>query len=587
MGVIEKNLLDILYEEKETGRIRIDPLIAAARSVIKDTRPLLMLENIEMDEEGMVPRMVMAKFFAKNAKIFTEKRLDRVLKCLKQDKELMKNARKKKKKRKELKRVLRDHPEFELTFGMQLGIRHVLGMEAGGIATQREDTPRLEHFTETVSLDFPRAGSNKPPFTVPHQSRDFKFKTYAPKIFERIRQRFGIGTIQFITSVCGNFEYLSFMTNSKSGQFFFYSHDRRYMLKTMSPDECKLLMKILIPYYNHVMSHPNTLLCRFYGMHRVTPRWRKGFHFLIMESVFSDPARQPQQRFDLKGSRIGRQARRGESVYKDNDFVDNGFDFSFSKSTSELLRDVIAKDADFLKQNLLLDYSLLVGIWYADQREMKTIEYKQDRLRRLKDKGEKKVKKYANGVPTKYNKITNAGKKNIKMRSDAASARSSISSQPGEVVSLGSAVSPQQVEIEMTEAKSPRNARRTRRARRQSIIPHHHGGLRVYEGGKAQNIVYYVGIIDILTEWGLKKRLEHNARAVLSDPNLVSCVHPKHYGNRFADFIISRTTNLPSNSRKSSSAQRTVPISESIPEESKETSSADEKSRPAAGAGDK
>jgi 1-phosphatidylinositol-4-phosphate 5-kinase len=227
----------------------------------------------------------------------------------------VKSVQVKKKRRKELKRVLKSHPEFELTFDMQLGIRHVLGMNNGG-KDFNDIPPSASDFDERFKLDFPKKGSQKPPYTPAHHSRDFKFKTYAPKVFKKIRERFGINNINFITSVCGNFEYLSFMTNSKSGQFFFYSHDQRYMLKTMSPKECELLMKILPAYYEHVMANPNTLLCRFYGMHRVKPAWRKEFHFLIMESIFSDKHREPQLKFDLKGSRIGRLAKRGESVYK-------------------------------------------------------------------------------------------------------------------------------------------------------------------------------------------------------------------------------------------------------------------------------
>ncbi len=33
-------------------------------------------------------------------------------------------------------------------------------------------------------------------------------------------------------SLAGNLPFLDFITNSKSGEFFFFSHDRRYMVKT-------------------------------------------------------------------------------------------------------------------------------------------------------------------------------------------------------------------------------------------------------------------------------------------------------------------------------------------------------------------
>lgn len=37
----------------------------------------------------------------------------------------------------------------------------------------------------------------------------------------------------YMMSVAGNYEYLELITNSKSGSFFFYSHDQRYIIKNM------------------------------------------------------------------------------------------------------------------------------------------------------------------------------------------------------------------------------------------------------------------------------------------------------------------------------------------------------------------
>ena len=66
----------------------------------------------------------------------------------------------------------------------------------------------------------------------------------------------------------GDFNYIEFIANSKSGQFFFYSHDGMYMIKTQSKEECVLLRHIMPQYVEHLSEHPNSLLVRFYGMHR-------------------------------------------------------------------------------------------------------------------------------------------------------------------------------------------------------------------------------------------------------------------------------------------------------------------------------
>jgi hypothetical protein len=72
--------------------------------------------------------------------------------------------------------------------------------------------------------------------------------------------------IPFITA--GDFNYIEFIANSKSGQFFFYSHDGCYMIKTQTKEECVLLRDIMPKYVQHLSVNPSSLLVRFYGMHR-------------------------------------------------------------------------------------------------------------------------------------------------------------------------------------------------------------------------------------------------------------------------------------------------------------------------------
>jgi 1-phosphatidylinositol-4-phosphate 5-kinase len=50
-------------------------------------------------------------------------------------------------------------------------------------------------------------------------------------VFKRIREHFGVDRLQYMLSVAGNYNFLDFITNAKSGQFFFYSHDERFMIK--------------------------------------------------------------------------------------------------------------------------------------------------------------------------------------------------------------------------------------------------------------------------------------------------------------------------------------------------------------------
>jgi len=48
------------------------------------------------------------------------------------------------------------------------------------------------------------------------------------KVFKAVRTLSGIDEAEYMLSIAGDFNYIEFIANSKSGQFFFYSHDGRY-----------------------------------------------------------------------------------------------------------------------------------------------------------------------------------------------------------------------------------------------------------------------------------------------------------------------------------------------------------------------
>ena len=54
---------------------------------------------------------------------------------------------------------------------------------------------------------------------------------------------FGVNEFDFLLAVCGNANFIEFISNAKSGQFFFYSSDGKYMIKTMTNAESKFLRR--------------------------------------------------------------------------------------------------------------------------------------------------------------------------------------------------------------------------------------------------------------------------------------------------------------------------------------------------------
>lgn len=51
------------------------------------------------------------------------------------------------------------------------------------------------------------------------------------------------------------------------------------------------------------------------------------------------------------------------------------------------------------------------------------------------------------------------------------------------------------------------------------------------------DVVLYMGIIDILQEYNLKKKAEHAYKSLQFDPLQISVVEPKLYAKRFINFL--------------------------------------------------
>jgi 1-phosphatidylinositol-4-phosphate 5-kinase len=55
----------------------------------------------------------------------------------------------------------------------------------------------------------------------------------------------------------------------KSGSFFFFSHDKKFLLKTMNDSEMKVFKEMLPQYLNHLHKNKDSLLARIYGIFTV------------------------------------------------------------------------------------------------------------------------------------------------------------------------------------------------------------------------------------------------------------------------------------------------------------------------------
>ncbi|MCO5575956.1 hypothetical protein L7F22_029763 [Adiantum nelumboides] len=239
---------------------------------------------------------------------------------------LSKGARRKQRQQaKEIKRagetIIKGHRSYDLMLDLQLGIRYSVGKF---YQSNRE----LEHsdfgHRARIWMRFPSEGSQLTPC---HRSVDFRWKDYCPYVFRTLREMFKIDAADYMMSICGNDALRELSSPGKSGSIFFLSHDDRFLIKTLRRPELKVLLKMLPSYYNHVCKYENTLITKFFGLHRIKLAGGHKVRFVVMGNVFCTELR-IHRRFDLKGSSLGRSTNKIQ-IDETTTLKDLDLDFTF------------------------------------------------------------------------------------------------------------------------------------------------------------------------------------------------------------------------------------------------------------------
>lgn len=339
-------------------------------------------------------------------------------------------------------------------------------------------TPSVENYEEFYAcpkvLNFPPGGTAN---TIPHQTGPFKFKDYCPHAFRFLRHRFGIDTADYMVSLCntlknGENALRELPTPGKSGSLFFFSHDMRFIIKTIPKSEAKLLIALLPSYVDHIANDENTLLPKFFGLHRVKPHRGRQVRFLIMNNIFQT-RKTIHERYDLKGSTLGRQAsdeekKKSTVTYKDLDFIERGIKITIGPALRTQLLDQLKRDVKFLAKLHIMDYSLLIGVHNQE-----------------KDDG------YVSGPPSPQ--------PTSKLLHPNSAAHHDIF---------------------------------------HSIFQENDGGMRgLDDSGVANGRYYYMGIIDILMLYSIRKKVEHTYKTLrYGKTQQISSVSPNEYATRFYEF---------------------------------------------------
>ncbi|MCE3051784.1 hypothetical protein HAX54_050795 [Datura stramonium] len=399
--------------------------------------------------------------------------------------------------------ISKGHKNYDLMLNLQLGIRYSVGKHASIL---RDLKPSDFDPNEKFWTRFPPEGSK---ITPPHQSTDFRWKDYCPVVFRHLRELFQVDPADYMLAICGNDALRELSSPGKSGSSFYLTQDDRFMIKTVKKSEVKVLIKMLPSYYQHVCRYENTLVTKFYGVHCVKPVGGVKTRFIVMGNMFCSEYR-IHRRFDLKGSSHGRTTDKPEGEIDETTTLkdlDLNFVFRLQRNWYDELIKQIDRDCEFLEAERIMDYSLLVGLHFRDDNTGDKMGLSPFFLRTGKNDSYQNEKfmrgcRFLEAELQDMDRIL-AGRKPL--------------------IQLG--------------ANMPARAERV--ARRSDFDQYTPGGFCNLppSRGEVYEVVLYFGIIDILQDYDISKKLEHAYKSLQADPTSISAVDPKLYSKRFRNFI--------------------------------------------------
>lgn len=87
-------------------------------------------------------------------------------------------------------------------------------------------------------------------------NEDITVEEYAPEVFAHLRAMDGIDDAFLKRSLSPKFNrdmvFKAGESQGKSGSFFFFSHDKNFIIKTMTPTDFDAFKKIFVKYHEHV-----------------------------------------------------------------------------------------------------------------------------------------------------------------------------------------------------------------------------------------------------------------------------------------------------------------------------------------------
>ncbi|KAF2018380.1 SAICAR synthase-like protein [Aaosphaeria arxii CBS 175.79] len=412
-------------------------------------------------------------------------------------------------------KVDQNHVNWVTAYNMLTGIRFCVSRTNAKMDRELTDAD----FDAKHKFSFDITGNE----LTPSAKYDFKFKDYAPWVFRHLRGRFRLDPADYLVSLTSKYILSELGSPGKSGSFFYFSRDYKYIIKTIHHAEHKFLRKILKDYYNHIRDNPNTLLSQFYGLHRVKIPYGRKIHFVVMNNLFP-PHRDIHRTFDLKGSTIGRDFREEDleknprATLKDLNWLRRDASLEFGPTKKKAFIEQMQKDVKLLQRLHIMDYSLLIGIHDLERGNEENLR---DKTLQVFQPGGVEEEPGPSMLMRTPSKLESARK--------AKELRQMIKTQ-------------KPVPMDQSSNKMPDELQDPKDPKRNFYFYSDDGGFRAtHEDDSPGEEIYYLGIIDCLTHYSLIKRMEHFFKGLANTESQISAIPPERYGDRFVKFISGNT----------------------------------------------
>jgi len=358
---------------------------------------------------------------------------------------------------------------------------------------------KLEGTSQTYTLSLTDDEGGEQP------EMSYTFIDHCYEEFKQLREGQGISATLYLESVSPPTKEQ--FSEGKSDAFLYFTHDKRFLVKTCTDAEFDFLLRMLPKYVIHMKNNPSSLINLICGAHSIT-MYGRTFHFIVVQSAWVTELA-IHERYDLKGSWFGRvetaktKGTKAKCKYCGTQYIVGDVDHQICQKNPvgpKHMYDFVGKDLNW-KHRLHIEPPVQIELAAALRRDATF----------LKDIGS-----------LDYSLLVGIHNKEFPIQRMSQSALFDAEMNPEDCSAPQNAVA-NQVGVETP----PEHFYRNRLGGMDACIVEGHGQ-------------YFMAIIDILKEWNFTSKAEYWAKTVLlrQDPHGISCQDPETYARRFVNRVV-------------------------------------------------